>query len=185
MSLTIRLFFCHIQDTITWDFQLVIISNKEKKEINIPWVTWTWKLIFILCTKFECQIVLGPTRSYHSRLEWTWEQCQWRGTANSLELQNWRLTIRLSRVISWTLVGGGSYFSAEMQSAYSTAPTARAVLWRASLRAIKRLQKQTRTFLAFMVMVSLLTGFQNFVLSIRHWEKNPDQDAPQTSLRMF
>ena len=62
-------------------------------------------------------------RCYHSEPEWTWEQWQWRGTPHSPKLQHcWNLTIRLFSVISRTLVGGGSYPSAEKQSVYSTAP---------------------------------------------------------------
>ena len=55
--------------------------------------------------------------------EWTWKWWQWRGTRHSLKLQHyWSLTIRLLCVISRTLVGRGSYPSAELQSVYSTAP---------------------------------------------------------------
>ena len=63
-----------------------------------------------------------PIRCYHSGPEWTWERRQWRGTHHSPKLQYyWNLTIKLFSVISRTLVGGGSYPSAEMQSVYSTA----------------------------------------------------------------
>ena len=38
---------------------------------------------------------LGPIRCYHSGLEWTWEQWQWRGTPHSPKLQHYcSLTIR-------------------------------------------------------------------------------------------
>ena len=58
-------------------------------------------------------------------LEWTWEQCQWRGTLHSPKLQHyWNLTIRLFSVISRTFVE--SYSSAEMQSVYSAALADRA-----------------------------------------------------------
>ena len=30
-----------------------------------------------------------PIRCYHSRPEWTWEQCQWRDTPHSLKLQHY------------------------------------------------------------------------------------------------
>ena len=40
---------------------------------------------------------------------------------HSSKLQNWNFTIRLFSVISRTLIGGGSYPSAEMQSVNSTA----------------------------------------------------------------
>ena len=41
---------------------------------------------------------------------------------NEVVLQNqWNLTIRLFSVISRTLMGGGSYLFAEVQSMYSTA----------------------------------------------------------------
>ena len=46
-----------------------------------------------------------------------------KGTPHSPKLQHtWNLTIRLFSVIYRTLVGGGSYPSAEVQSVYSTAP---------------------------------------------------------------
>ena len=28
-------------------------------------------------------------------------------------------------------------------------------------------------------------GFHSFILTIRHWEMNPNQDAHQTSIKMF
>ena len=69
-------------------------------------------------------------RCYHSGLEWTWERWQWRGTPHSPKLQHyWNLTIRLFSVISRTLVGGGGYPSAEVQSVYSTAPADWAKQW--------------------------------------------------------
>ena len=44
-------------------------------------------------------------RCYHSRLEWTREQCQWRGTPHFPKLKYyWSLTIWLFSVISRTLV---------------------------------------------------------------------------------
>ena len=43
---------------------------------------------------------------YHSGLECTWEQWQWRGTSHSPNLQGWSLTIRWFNTISRTLVGG-------------------------------------------------------------------------------
>ena len=47
-------------------------------------------------------------RCYHSRLKWTWEQWQCRGTPHSSNLQHyWNLTIRLFSVIFRTLVGWG------------------------------------------------------------------------------
>ena len=44
------------------------------------------------------------------------------------------------------------------------------------------LQKQSRKFLVLMAKVSLLTtksetGFQNFILAVRHWEMNPNQGS--------
>ena len=45
-----------------------------------------------------------PIRCYHSGPEWTWEQCQWRGTPHSPN-PHWNLAIRLFSVISRTLVG--------------------------------------------------------------------------------
>ena len=72
-------------------------------------------------------------RCYHSGPQWTWEQWQWRGTLHSPKLQHhWNLTIRLFIVISRTLVGGGSYSSAEKQSMNSTAPADWAIwdLWK-------------------------------------------------------
>ena len=67
--------------------------------------------------------LVNSIRCYHSGPEWTWERWQWRGTPHSPKLQHCgNLTIRLFSVISRTLVGGGSYPSAEKQSVYSTAP---------------------------------------------------------------
>ena len=52
-----------------------------------------------------------------------WSDGQWTGTMHSPKLQHyWNLTIRLFCVISKTIVGGGSYPSAEKQSVYSIAP---------------------------------------------------------------
>ena len=60
---------------------------------------------------------------YHSELEWTWEQCQRKGTPHSPELQEWRLTIRFGSVpYPGHLLVEESYTSTEMQSVYSTAP---------------------------------------------------------------
>ena len=63
----------------------------------------------------------NPKMFYLPRSEWTWELLRWRGSAHSIKLQNWSLTIR-SGLVSypghWLEV---SYTSAEMQSAYSTA----------------------------------------------------------------
>ena len=62
-------------------------------------------------------------RCYHPGSEWTLERWQWRGAPHSPKFQHrWNLTIRLFSVISRTLVGGGSYPSAEVQLVYSTAP---------------------------------------------------------------
>ena len=58
-----------------------------------------------------------------SQREWSWEQWQWRCTPQSPNLQVWSFAIRWFNVISRTLVGVGSYLSAETQSVYSTAPT--------------------------------------------------------------
>ena len=46
-----------------------------------------------------------------------------KGNPHSPKLHDWRLSFRWFSVISRTLVGGGSYFSAEMLLAYSTDPT--------------------------------------------------------------
>ena len=47
-----------------------------------------------------------PFRWYHSRLEWTWEWWQWRGTWHSPKLQYyWNLPIRLFSILCRTLVG--------------------------------------------------------------------------------
>ena len=59
-----------------------------------------------------------------------------------------------------------------------------------TLRITKTLQKQLRKFLVFMVKVSLRTtksetSFQNFILVIRHWEKNPPKGTHQTSIKML
>ena len=48
--------------------------------------------------------------------------------------------------------------------------------------------KQQRKLVVFMAKVSLLTtksqtGFQNFIMAIRHKEVNPDQDAHLTSIK--
>ena len=76
--------------------------------------------------QFYMTHVLGPIRCYHSMREWTWEHWQWRGSQYSWKLQcYWSLIIRLFCVIYRTLVGRGSYLSAEMQSVYSTTP----VVW--------------------------------------------------------
>ena len=61
-------------------------------------------------------------RCNHLRSEWTWKQCQWRGTPYSPNLTACRLTIRWFNVIFRTLFGEGSYPSVEMQPVYSTAP---------------------------------------------------------------
>ena len=47
---------------------------------------------------------------------------EWRGTPYSPKLQGWNLAIRLFNVKSKSLVGVGSYPSAETQSVYFTAP---------------------------------------------------------------
>ena len=63
--------------------------------------------------------------------ERTWERWQWRDTLHSLKLQHyWNLIIRLFSVICMTLVGRGSYPSAESQSVYSIASTNRVSLAR-------------------------------------------------------
>ena len=42
---------------------------------------------------------------YHSRPEWSWKWCQWRGTSHSPKLQHYlNLTIRLFSIISRTLI---------------------------------------------------------------------------------
>ena len=63
-------------------------------------------------------------RCYHSRVQWAWEQWQWRGMLHSSKFQYyWNLIIRLFSVTSRTFVGEGvSYLSAEIQLVYSTAP---------------------------------------------------------------
>ena len=64
----------------------------------------------------------SPIRCYHSRPEWTWERWQWRSTPHSPKLQHsCNLTSRLFNVINRTLVRGGLFPSAEVQSVYSTA----------------------------------------------------------------
>ena len=68
-------------------------------------------------------LVLFNPVCYHSWPEWTWEQWQGRGAPYSLKPKlHSNLTIRLFRDISRTLIGRGSYSSAENQSVYSTAP---------------------------------------------------------------
>ena len=69
---------------------------------------------------------LEPISCYLSRLEWTWERWQWRGTLHSPKVQHyWNLPIRLFSVICRTLVLGVLH-STEKQSVYSTAPADRA-----------------------------------------------------------
>ena len=64
-----------------------------------------------------------PIRCYYSESEWTWDRWQWMGTLHSSKLNYYlRRTIRMFSFISRTLVVVGSYLSADMQSAYSTAP---------------------------------------------------------------
>ena len=59
-------------------------------------------------------------RCFPSGSEW-----QWTGTPHSPKVQNWSLTIRWFNVVSRTLVRGGSYSSAEIQSVYSSATPSR------------------------------------------------------------
>ena len=53
----------------------------------------------------------------------------------------------------------------------------------------KTQQKHQGTFVVFMAKDSFLsakseTGHQIFILSICHWDMNPDQDSLQTSMKM-
>ena len=48
-------------------------------------------------------------RCYHSKLEWTWEWWQWRGTLHYPKISHyWSLSIRLFHIISGKFVVGGS-----------------------------------------------------------------------------
>ena len=59
---------------------------------------------------------LNRARHDHSGPKWTQESWQWRGAQHSQKLPHyWNLTIRLFSVISRTLVGYGSYPSAEVR----------------------------------------------------------------------
>ena len=42
----------------------------------------------------------------------------------------------------------------------------------------KNITGPAKKFSSFMNTVSLLTDFQSFMQAIRHWERNPNQDAP-------
>ena len=89
--------------------------------------------IIIFCIQFKYQFYLthryDPIRCNNSGIEWTWERWQGRGTPHSPKLQHyWILTINLFNVLFRTIVGGGTYPSAEMQLVYSAASVDRGSL---------------------------------------------------------
>ena len=86
---------------------------------SIPIIYCSWQVpltTFSVCTKLPSRLFAhslfylthryDPIRCYHSELEWTWEQWQWRGTPHSPNLQGWSLAIRLFYILSRSLVGG-------------------------------------------------------------------------------
>ena len=62
------------------------------------------KLILLLLNGLKQK---GSYRGVPLRPEWTWEWCQWRGTLDSPNFQDWSLTIRVFKVIYRTVVVGG------------------------------------------------------------------------------
>ena len=88
-----------------WHINIYLLVNAKSILIQIIIIFQTTQ--FSMNTQFNCQ---------------KWKQ--WRGFAHSLKIhQYWKLTIRVSTLISRTLFAGvGYYHSADVQSVYSVAP---------------------------------------------------------------
>ena len=104
----LQVLLCIINNTIRQSFVYTQLNGQTVLFLTIQFSISYLFAHSLNVKQFYLTHRLDSNRCYHSELEWTLEQWQWRDTPHSLKLQDWSLTIRLFSIISRTLIREGS-----------------------------------------------------------------------------